>query len=201
MANGLQHCAACREEYVAGVAACVECGAPLQPGPLDRSAPAARSDRSAQPTAAAPPPDQLLAELPGAEADQVVRTLLREDVTCAVTCNGIERVYTPDKPPVEPFAVSLPVTLFVSAAQLEQAREVLASCQQEDVIGDQWEHATEDGEGELVLATSEAPPADLDPLPVDDDPATGEPVPESTALRTAILIVLIGIFLYFLFGR
>ena len=200
MANGLQHCAACREEYVAGVAACVECGAPLQPGPLDRSAPAARGPRVDEPTASALP-DRLLAKLPGAEADQVVRTLLREGIACGVSCDGIERVYAPDKPPMEPFAVSLPVSLFVTAAQYEQAQEILASCQQEDVIGDQWESATADEESEMVMAPDEEIVADAEPLPADDGTATGEPVPESTTLRTAILIVLIGVFLYFMFGR
>jgi hypothetical protein len=200
MANGLQHCAACREEYVAGVAACVECGAPLQPGPLDRSAPAARGPRVDEPTASALP-DRLLAKLPGAEADQVVRTLLREGIACGVSCDGIERVYAPDKPPMEPFAVSLPVSLFVNAAQYEQAQEILASCEQEDVIGDQWESAPPDEASEMVIAPAEEVVADPDPLPTDDGTATGEPVPESTTLRTAILIVLIGIFLYFMFGR
>ena len=200
MANGLQHCAACREEYVAGVAACVECGAPLQPGPLDRSAPSTRGPRLDEPTAAAAP-DRLLAKLPGAEADQIVRTLLREGIACGVSCDGIERVYAPDKPPMEPFAVSLPVSLFVTAAQYEQAQEILACCQQEDVIGDQWESATADEESEMVMAPDEEIVADAEPLPADDGTATGEPVPESTTLRTAILIVLIGIFLYFMFGR
>ena len=200
MANGLQHCAACREEYVAGVAACVECGAPLQPGPLDRSTPAARGPRVDEPTASALP-DRLLAKLPGAEADQIVRTLLREGIACGVSCDGIERVYAPDKPPMEPFAVSLPVSLFVTAAQYEQAQEILASCQQEDVIGDQWESATADEESEMVMAPDEEIVADAEPLPADDGTATGEPVPESTTLRTAILIVLIGVFLYFMFGR
>jgi len=200
MANGLQHCAACREEYVAGVAACVECGAPLQPGPLDRSPQAAR--RVAE-TGTAAMPDRLLAELPGAAADQAVRALLLEGIACGAVCDGIEKVYLPDKPPTEPFAVSLPVSLYVADAQYEQAQEILASCQQEDVIGDQWSSAAEEAVDEPVPAgdAEEEPADDAAALRAEEDGQLAAPMAESTTLRTVVLVILIGIFLLFLFGR
>ena len=134
--SDLQHCAPCQQEYIAGVAACVECGKPLQAGPLPRgdapatpAAPVASSDA---------PLDRLLAELPGLQADQMVRALLIEEITCRVECQGVAKVYRPGHPPSEPFAVTLPVVVYVGDAQYDSAQEIVQSLAQEDVIGDQW---------------------------------------------------------------
>ena len=202
MSNELQHCPACQEEYVAGVAACVECGGALEPGPLDRSGGRKRGAGGATATGA-PRPDRLLAELPGLDADLTARALLRENISCRVECQGAEKVYTPDRPPEQPFAVSLPVTLYVSETQLEAAQDILASLQHEDVIGEQW------SEGESEEAGDRDTDDEVDvPVRLHDDDATepdpessGEPAPESTSFRTIILIVLAVVVLLFVFGR
>ena len=147
--SDLQHCAACREEYVAGVAACVECGQPLQAGPLPRGSSPARGvvarrddaaggDDDAAPARSDPPLDRLLAELPGLQADQTVRALLLEGIACRVECEGIRKVYRAGQPPTEAFAVTLPVSIYVGDATYESAQEIAQSLAQEDVIGDQW---------------------------------------------------------------
>ena len=202
MSTELQHCPACQEEYVAGVAACVECGGALAAGPLDRSAARKRGAADGAIAAGAPRPDRLLAELPGSEADLTARALLRENITCRVECQGTEKLYTPDRPPDQPFAVTLPVTMYVSEAQFEAAQDILTSLQHEDVIGEQWsesEDAVDDGEEHEVAASVDT---HGDRAPEMDADASGEqPVPETTSFRTIMLIVLACIVLLFLFGR
>jgi len=203
MASGLQHCPSCDEEYVAGVAACVECGGPLQPGPLARLERGARTADSERTTAGPPRPDRLLAELPGLQADHAVRALLLEGVACGVECRGVRKVYVPGEPPAEPFAVTLPVTVYVSDAQYETAQDIVASFQTDDMIGDQWT----DGEAE----PDEAALIEVEPtgMPVDENQhvlagealADDEPTPESTSLRTVVVIVVVAVVLLFLFGR
>jgi hypothetical protein len=212
MAGELQHCPTCREEYVAGIAACVECGEPLHPGPLPRgaaaTAPAARAAAAANPAGEL---DRLIAELPGRQADHVVRSLLLEGIACRVECQGVVKVYQAEQRPSEPFAVTLPVTIHVAAAQLENAQEVLESLQQEDVIGEQWSEVppedeasgdhddeyeqAEAGDGERLAAgtATEAEP--------DDAAAPAPPAAESTTLRTIVLIVAVGLVLLLIFAR
>jgi hypothetical protein len=207
--SDLQHCAACEEEYVAGVAACVECGKPLQAGPLPRrgtpAAPGASPDR---------PLDRLLAELPGVQADQMVRALLLEEIACRVECEGVTKVYRPGQPPNEPFAVTLPVTVYVDDATHASAQEIMQSLAHEDVIGDQWSTAPAETEDEAdtldAEAEQDAPVESSAASTFEDDhfadaaagePTLSEPTAESTSLRTVVLIVLAGIALLFLFAR
>jgi len=202
MTDDLQHCPACQEEYVAGVAACVECGGALQPGALDRTRPRARSAHAGQlagdPGAASP--DRLLARLAGAQADLAVRALLLEGIDCRVECAGIVKTYAAGAPPAEPFAVTLPVTVYVGESQHDTAQEILASLSSEDVIGDQWSAA------ELEAEPASAEEGDAGDAPAGDQPASDEPIPdapvaEGTSLRTVLLIVIAAIVLLFLFGR
>src|SRR5690242_21700231 len=120
MASELQHCPACDEEYVAGVATCVECGGPLQPGPLarleQRARTLTRADASADAGGGTPRPMRLLAEIPGLQADHAVRALLLEGIACRVECQGVGKTYEPDQPPAEPFAITLPVSIYVTDA-------------------------------------------------------------------------------------
>jgi hypothetical protein len=210
--SDLQHCAACREEYVAGVAACVECGQPLQAGPLPRGA--APATRAAPAAGADPPLDRLVAELPGLHADQMVRALLLEEIACRVECEGVEKVYRPGQPPAEAFAITLPVSLYVADATYESAQEIVQSLRQEDVIGDQWSAAPAEDEGAADAIDAAADPDAADEPGAaskfaydhfagapDAQPTLGEPVAESTSLRTVVLIVLAGIALLFLFAR
>ena len=201
MAGELQHCPECQEEYVAGVTACVECGGALHPGPLERLPKSARRADAARPV----PEDgteqsyRLLARMPGVQADHAVRTLLLEEITCRVECQGIVKTYAPGAPPAEPFAVTLPVSVYVMDAQHDSAQEILSSLSSDDVIGDQWS-AVEDADADSAIGEDE-PLADADAEPAADDPPAGEPVAESTSLRTVLLIVVAAIVLLFLFGR
>lgn len=194
-----QHCPACEEEYVTGVAACAECGGPLCPGPLARFAPSAGTPAVA-PAADA---DELLERLPGLQADHAVRALLLEGISCRVECRGLTKTYAPGSPPAEPFAVSLTVALYVPRAQRDAAREVLSSLGHDDLIGDQWS-APEDGGTpdddviEAQPAVAREPESDASP-PADFD-AAGAPAAEGTGLRTVLLIVAALVALLFLFG-
>lgn len=211
MTSTLQHCAACNEEYVAGVAACVECGQPLQAGPLPRGAMPATT---AATESAAAPLDRLLTELPGLQADQMVRALLLEEIACRVECQGVEKIYRPGQPLSEAFAVTLPVTVYVGDAQHDSAHEILQSLAQEDVIGDQWSVAPAETDSEADTLGAEAEQdTPVEPSAVskfehdhyanvpDAEPALSEPIAESTSLRTVVLIVLAGLVLLFLFAR
>ena len=146
----------------------------------------------------------MLAELPGLDADLTARALLREDISCRVVCQGTEKVYTPDRPPDQPFAVSLPVTLYVNEAQLEAAQDILTSLQHEDVIGEQWSEGESEDAGDRGTDDEVDVPVDLhgdDASELETESSVDQPVPETTSLRTILLIVLAGIVLLFIFGR
>jgi hypothetical protein len=201
MSDGLQHCPACDEEYVAGVAACVECGGALQPGPLQRLEHRARDIAGTGPgDATASSPTRLLTRIAGLEADHAVRALLLEGIACRVDCQGLARTYQPGQPPAEPFAVTLPVSIYVDEAQLDAAQDVLSSFESHDLIGDQWsDEGTVDAAADLDALAE--PVADREPSePVEALPDV-EPAAESTSLRTVALIVIVAIVLLFLFGR
>jgi len=167
MSAGFQHCPACDEEYVAGIVACVDCGAPL-PRLEGRAAAAGGADDDEAPL---PPgaPDALLVELPGRQAHEAVLALLQEGIICAVECDGAHKLYLPQQRPHEPFAVSRPVSVFVATAHLEAAGEVLASLQSEDLIGAQWADTPppEDGldmaDDDAAAAAAAEAPAPLAP--------------------------------------
>jgi hypothetical protein len=205
MASELQHCPACDEEYVAGVATCVECGGPLQPGPLARLEERTRAltgaDASTGAGGGAPRPTRLLAEIPGLQADHAVRALLLEGIACRVECQGVGKTYEPDQPPAEPFAVTLPVSIYVSDAQFDAAHEVLNSFEPGDVIGDQWSNSEAEAAPLAEAESSLEPVADREPLQPSEPLTDAEPAAESTSLRTVVLIVVVAIVLLFLFGR
>lgn len=199
MADELQHCEGCQEEYVAGVAACVECGGTLQAGPLPRAG-RSRAGVAASAAAGASDLDRLLVELPGLQADLAVRALLLEDIPVRVVCQKNSKVYAAGEKPTEPFAVTLPVSVFVSAAQLDMAQEILDSMQRDDVIGDQWSDPQSDTEGNPIAVESDAASEE----PEDDiaDEARGAaPRSESTSLRAVVILVVAGLILLFMFGR
>jgi hypothetical protein len=213
MTDDLQHCPACQEEYVAGVAACVECGGALQPGPLERRPTRGRARSSPGAASAAdpaPPPDRLLVQLPGLQAHHMARALLREGIRCRAECAGGAKLYLPDQPPVEPLAVTLPVSLYVDDDHYDAAQEILEAPLDEDTIGDQWaeseiEATAEEGDDDesiaLPMAPSPPPAGAAETVLGDDPPDDDAPAAESTTLRTVVLIVLAAIVLLFVFGR
>lgn len=201
MANEPQHCPTCQTEYVAGIAACADCGGPLAPGPLGRYT-APRGAAAAAASAAAPTGDfdTVLARLPGLRADHAVRALLLEEIPCFVECEGLTKTYQPGSPPTEPFAVTLPVTVHVRGADLDTAREVLDSLESEDLIGDQWSDEEIAAAAEAASPSAGAP-VDQPASATEDDPAAGAPQPQSTSMVAVMLVVVVVIGLLLLFGR
>ena len=201
MSSGFQHCPACDEEYVAGIAACVECGGALQPGPLprlergERRAAAAVAPVEAATGAAAGAPDTLLTELRGREAHEAAVALLQEGIVCAVECDGASKVYLPHQSPREPFAVTRQVSLFVAADQVERAGEILASLQSEDLIGEQWADVPPPEAG--LADEVDPPPADSEP------PSDAAPLAPSRSTMNVVWVVLLGLALlvFMLAGR
>ena len=203
MSGELQHCPTCDEEYVAGIATCVDCGGPLQPGPLERleQRARARTRPAAHADTGAAAPTRLLAEIPGLQADHAVRALLLEGIACRVEAQGVSRTYEPGEPPAEPFAVTLPVKIYVPEAQHTAAEDVLNSFDTGDLIGDQW---SDEGAEAAPLDDADAAPevvADREPAEPVEALGDGEPAAESTSLRTVVLIVAVALVLLFLFGR
>jgi len=216
MAPDYQHCPDCEQEYVAGIAACVDCGKPLSPGPLARyagggpalAAPAAGGGAA---SAASGPVDALLAELPGTEAHEAVVALLMERIPSRAECNGIEKSYTLDQAsPSVPFAGSLPVRLYVAAEHRDAALEVIHSINQGDLIGEQWNDSPHpdvaeiDAEYEALPVEATAEPAHAEPPRFADDAAeTSLPPPPETRvspLAMAAVAVIVVALLYY-FGR
>lgn len=207
MAGDPQHCPACQTEYVAGIAACADCGGPLSPGPLGRYAAAPTSAPSgAAVTGAAPAGtfDALLARLPGIQADRAVRALLLEEIPCHVECQGLTKSYLPGAPPSEPFAVTLPVAVYVRGADLDTAREVIDSLESEDLIGEQWSDEELAEAAEAASPTAGVPfaePPSATAEAIADDPTAGAPEPQRTSMVAVVLVVLVVIGLLLLFGR
>lgn len=202
MTSDPQHCPTCQSEYVAGIAACADCGGPLVPGPLQRyAAPPPDATSGAMPASAAAF-DAVLAQLPGLQADHAVKALLLEDIPCFVECEGLTKTYQPGSPPTEPFAVTLPVTVTVRHADLDSAREILASLDSDDLIGEQWsdEELAEAAESEAALAARPVG-AGEHVRAGDEDPEAGAPQAQGTSMTTAIVILAVAVGLLFLFGR
>ena len=149
--------------------------------------------------------DALVTTLPGQQADQLVRMLLLEHIPSAIECDGVRKVYT--EPPAQPYAVTLPVTVFVHAEDLEAAREIAASLESDDLIGDQWSDGAPSEEHEepfspdmTALDSDEPPPAPIEePAP---PPVAAAPLqPERSPLITLIIIAALALALYVAFLR
>jgi hypothetical protein len=97
----------------------------------------------------------------------------------------------------------LPVSVYIAAAQLDAAQEILASLQQDDVIGDQWsDHPPRQDTDAVIEEESDDESADPGAaLAADGESTVGEPIAESTSLRTVVILVVAGLVLLFLFGR
>jgi hypothetical protein len=140
-----------------------------------------------------------LVELPGLQADLATRALLLEDIAVRVECQGASKLYSAGDKPSEPFAVSLPVSVYVAAPQFDTAQEILASLQQDDVIGEQWSESPLDPDGGAVGDDEES--ARTDEAAAGDTQTLRAPIVETTSLRTVVILVIAGALLVFLFGR
>jgi hypothetical protein len=202
MATDPQHCPTCQTEYIAGIAACADCGGALSPGPLDRYTGAPAPSRPAA-TPATGAFDAVLAQLPGIQADRAVRALLLEEIACFVECQGLTKTYKPGTPPTEPFAVTLPVTVHVRQADLDTAREVIASLDSEDLIGEQWsdEEIAEAAEAAGVPPEEVVMP-DVEPqIGQAEDPEAGAPQAQGSSMIVVAVVAIVVIGLLLLLGR
>jgi hypothetical protein len=143
-------------------------------------------------------PDTLLVTLPGLQAEAAARALTLEGMICGLECEGFTTLRRPDQQPEEPFAVTLPVAVYVHHTQRSEAQRILDSLAGNDLIGDQWAHHRH------------APMA----APADDEPVSREhrlpqppqlsasyagpspPRAEGTTLRFLLLLALGGVLLF-----
>jgi hypothetical protein len=202
MAGDPQHCPTCQTEYVAGIAACAECGGPLTPGPLERYAAPRTANAKAAAATAAPTGefDAVLAQLPGAHADRAVRALLLEEIPCFVECKGLTKTYLPGAPPSEPFAVTLPVTVHVRRGDLDTAREIIDSLESDDLIGEQWSDEEIAAAAEAASPTAGVPFAEP-PSATGEDPTAGAPQPQRNSMVAVVVVVAVVIGFLLLLGR
>lgn len=135
------------------------------------------------------PPDTLLATMPGLQAEFAAKALTLEGMTCLLECDGLKQLRHPHQEPSDPLAVTWPVSIYVAGPQLGEARQILASIQRTDVIGDQWTTA------DAASARRSRTPYYM-PTPR-ERPTSGDlaPRPEGTGLRFLILLALAGVFL------
>ncbi|MDX2166490.1 MAG: hypothetical protein SF182_05480 [Deltaproteobacteria bacterium] len=209
MSRDFQHCPDCQQEYVAGIAACVDCGQPLQPGPLARfergAAPAAPRTGATAAAGAAADGDVFVVELPGIEAHEAVQALLMEKIACRATCTGLEKRYSEASPPQGALATSLPVSIFVAAEHVEAAQEIIDSLKTGDLIGEQWSAAPHPDEVEAAAED------DFEPLPIEPGPTLAAPEPQpdladlapaaqSTSGRTIVLLIVVAVIVGLVFA-
>lgn len=142
MSDQTSHCPICRTEFVAGIAACSDCGRPLLPGelpPRDRNS--APSQGGGGPDAIVEPPDTMILTIPGEQAELIAKALAVEGIPSLLECDGIEQLRGPYEPPKAPLARRKPVDVYVPESQVDIAREIAQSMLDSDLIGDQWRDA------------------------------------------------------------
>jgi hypothetical protein len=158
------HCPDCRNEFVAGITMCSDCGQPLRPGELPRGArPAAlvvEEESDAPLHGEAPdlpdPPDTLVATLPGEDAERIARALTLEHISSLLDCEGTQELRGPSEPPKPAIARRKPVSIYVAHTRVDEAREIIESLVGVDLIGEQWRSgdAGDDGHEEGAAASS-----------------------------------------------
>lgn len=144
-----RHCPDCRNEFVAHVEVCSDCGRPLQPGELPRVSTRREEEPAHEvgipehgvPPEAPDPPDTLVATLPGEDAEQVARALALEQITSLLDCDGTQELRGPFEPPKPALARRKPVSIYVAAQHVDDAHAVIESLMHEDPIGEQWRGA------------------------------------------------------------
>lgn len=157
-----RHCPDCRNEFVASVSLCSDCGRPLEPGELPRrpaaplmpevAGPDAGGDHPGEPE----PPDTLVATLAGEDAERVARALTLENITSLLDCEGIQQLRGPHEPPKPAIARRKPVAIYVAHTRVDEAREIVDSLTGADLIGDQWRDAGEPDAGVVDVGDTDA---------------------------------------------
>lgn len=192
----MSYCEECWTEFVDTVQRCSDCGGPLVAGELpavrSRVEEAVAGEVGAVDLAAI---DSLITELRGEEAEHFAEVLRMEGVHSRLECGEFVRYRGPGQKPTGPISLTLPVRVFVAAAELDQARDILESLGQDDLVGDAW------------LEGAEAVELDDEDPELRSDRGTGHVAPteiraegvSSRALLVLILAVAVG--LIFMFAR
>lgn len=199
------HCPDCRNEFVAAITTCSDCGQPLHPGELPRggraAAPVGSEEVDVPLHGEAPdppePPDTLVATLPGEDAERIARALTLERITSLLDCEGTRELRGPNEPPKPAIARRKPVSIYVGHARAGEAREIIESLVGVDLIGEQWRSgdAGEDaGEEEAAEAAVERRAGSVVREPDDLE----APVAEGIGRYLVLLAILGGILAVFI---
>jgi hypothetical protein len=142
--------------------------------------------------------DTLLGEFPGEKAEFVAQALTMEGMTSRLECQGMVRHRGPGQEVTGPIAVTLPVSVYVAEANLEHAREIVESVEQEDLIGEEWAAAPPADETRDEVTAAEAPVE----LETESSAAQGEPEdaePHSEGVKAPVIIAIVAALLFLLF--
>jgi hypothetical protein len=183
--GGVQHCPACRTEFIAGVAACTDCAGSLEPGALPDLAAAVAARES---PIVNDSPDTLLTTLPGLRADLVVRALVMEGIACLLACDGQTKLCGPNDGAQGPFAITLPVAIYVARRRVDEAEAIVQSLEREDLVGVEW------NEGDAVELSAEFE-AEAEPAATEEDESTLQyvgPRAEGTTHRLIVLLAIVA---------
>jgi len=194
------HCPNCRTEFVAGIAACSDCGGPLKSGELPRGR-ERLVDEDPLPTDAVPgaeyvpePPDTLLGTFPGEHAELIAKSMALEGLASLLECDGVEQLRGPHEPPKAPLARKKPVHVYVAQARLADAQEIADSLAEADFIGDQWQ---DESAGEIDAEDDDD--RTLDEAVYLRPAAEGVPSPEGTSIYLLVFAVITAIVAVFVF--
>lgn len=200
MATDVRYCESCWTEFVDGIQRCSDCGGPLLDGELPRVRPVTEEEEASF-VAIAPDLsaiDSLAAEIPGQDAEHFAEALKIEGIVSRLECGDLVRFRGPGQKATGMISLSEPVRVFVSAADLESARDILESINQADLIGDAWAEGSEefdvDDSGLLRAAQTD----------IDAPTAPPNLQPEGNhrgSIIALVLAVAVGMLFLFVFGR
>jgi len=188
-----QHCPTCRIEYVAAARACADCGGALQPGSppqeidvTDGAAPGGHA--VADPGAR---PDTLLTRLSGQEADYLARALAEGGMFALLTCGSESQLVGPGRLPSMPLAVTYAVDVYVAAASLTEARELLDALTHDGVVVPAL-GADVDLDALAIGSPAEDPSATAEDLEIEtlEGLPSGEVEAEGTGGRVALVLLI-----------
>lgn len=191
----VQHCATCGGEYMASAKSCAECGGPLSAGPPPELSGADDEEDGPERELHL---DSLLVTLPGQQSHVVAAALGNAGVYSAQRCGSDELFNGPGLPDRGALARTKPVQVYVAAADVETAKEVLAQLQDGDQVRDPTEGELSDEELEQeALAAAEAHEVedaadkadDARPSPSHAGDAEGETGNSSSSMTTVVIVL------------
>ena len=138
-------------------------------------------------------PDRLLIRVPGLQAEFAAQALNLEGIPCRLECEGLEQLRRPGDEPGDPFAVTLPVEIYVPASAVATAREVLQSLGRDDLIGEQWDGGDPAPDETVNVVEAETPSPAVAPGALDSPPMPSGQRMEGTGLRLILILVAAGL--------